>query len=329
MSAGLKRDCCLSITGLTKNQFYYVQRGSKPGRCQSEVTKWRDPDDLQEYDVDNRDVVQKIVEVKLDPDLANWYRLITVTLQIRGYYINHKKVYRLMSEYLLLEERRKRTGRNFVKFRRVAPVRALEIIEMDIKYVWIYEVRKYAFVLTVLDTFTRYVLDWSIGYTMKSEQVKATWECVIAKYLQPAGLRKERVDIEVRNDNGKQFNSDLIINFFKENHLNQVFTHPYTPEENGHIESFHSTLGKALSNDKFSSLTQLEQRLKSFYITYNNDRSHSSIKSLPPSKFWALVEQDKVEVIPLAKRRIKFKLKVAYQDVLTVPGIDKYDYRAI
>lgn len=329
MSAGLKRDCCLSITGLTKNQFYYDQKGTKPGRGRSEVTKWRDPDDLQEYDVDNRDVVQKIVEIKLNPDLANWYRLITVTLQIRGYYINHKKVYRLMSEYLLLEERRKRTGRNFVKFRRVAPTRALQIIEMDIKYVWIYEVRKYAFVLTVLDTFTRYVLNWVVGYTMKSEQVKATWEYVIANYLQPARMGKERIDIEVRNDNGKQFNSDLIINFFKENHLNQVFTHPYTPEENGHIESFHSTLGKALSKDNFSSLTQLEQRLKSFYSTYNNDRSHSSIKSLPPSKFWALVEQDKVEVIPLAKRRIKFKLKVAYQDVLTVPGIDKYDYRAI
>jgi transposase InsO family protein len=30
----------------------------------------------------------------------------------------------------------------------------------------------------------------------------------------------------------------LIQEFFKENYLNQVFTHPYTPQENGHIESF-------------------------------------------------------------------------------------------
>jgi len=139
MSEGLIRDRCLAITGLSKNQLYYTLTGKKPGRSPSKVTKWRDPSTLQEYLVDNKDVVEKIVEIKLDPDLSNWYRLITKNLQIRGYYINHKKVYRLMLEYLLLEEPRKRRGRNFVKYRRVAPVEPLRVIEMDIKYVWVYQ----------------------------------------------------------------------------------------------------------------------------------------------------------------------------------------------
>jgi len=137
------------------------------------------------------------------------------------------------------------------------------------------------------------------------------------------------LDVEVRNDNGKQFNSNVVIDFFKENHLNQVFTHPYTPEENGHVESFHNTLGKALSKDQFTSLDMLEQRLKKFYTCYNNERSHSSIKGIAPSKFWALYEMNKIEVIPLEKRRIKFELKVAYQDILTIPSIGRYDYRVI
>ena len=329
MALGLKRDMCLKITGLTKHQLYYVSKGTKPGRRPTQTTQWRDPLTLITYSVANEEVVQKIVEIKLNPDQANWYRLITTTLQIRGYYINHKKVYRLMLEYLLLEKPRKRTGREFVKYRRVAPLKPLEIIEMDIKYIWIYGTRKYAFILTVIDTFTRYVLDWTVGYTMKSPQVKAVWEYIIANYLQPAGILKERLDVEVRNDNGKQFNSNLIINFFKENHLNHVFTHPYTPEENGHIESFHNTLGKALSKDQFMTLNTLEQRLKKFYTCYNNQRSHSSIKGIPPAKFWALFELNKIEVIPLKKRRIKFELKVAYQDILTIPSIKKYDYRAL
>jgi len=231
MSLGLKRDQCLIITGLTKNQFYYVQKGTKPGRSPSDITPWRDPSTLITYGVDNADLVQKIVDIKLNPDKANWYRMITVTLQILGYYINHKKVYRLMREYILLEKPRKRAGRE--------------------------------------------------------------------------------------------------IDFFKENHLNQVFTHPYTPEENRHIESFHNTLGKALNKDQFTSLKMLEQRLKKFYACYNNERSHSSIKGIAPSKFWALYELNKIEVIPLEKRRIKFELKVAYQDILTIPSIDRYDYRAL
>ena len=329
MTQGLKRDHCLTITGLTKNQFYYVQSGVRPGRCRSSSTLWRDPATNLTYEVDNVEVVQKIVEIKLNPDLANGYRLIAVTLQIQGYYINHKKVYRLMLEYILLESPRRRSGREFAKYRRVAPLRPLEIIEMDIKYVWIYGIRKYAFILTVIDTFTRYVLHWDIGYTMKSHQVKAVWEYIITHYLQPAGIREQRLDVEVRNDNGKQFNSNLIIGFFKENYLNQVFTHPYTPEENGNIESFHYTLGKAIQRDQFVSLEMLSQRLKKFYTSYNNDRSHGSINGLPPSKFWALYEQDKIEVIPLEKRRVKFGLKVAYQDILSIPWITKYDYRAL
>ena len=329
MSLGMRRDKCLEITGLTKNQFYYVSKGTKPGRRPSDITLWRDPLTLISYKVDNADVVTKIVEIKLDPDQANWYRLITNTLQILGYYINHKKVYRLMLEYILLENPRKRKGREFVKYRRVAPHKPLEIIEMDIKYVWIYGVRKYAFILTVIDTFTRYVLHWDVGYTMKSHQVKAVWEYVISEYLQAHGILEKGLDVEIRNDNGKQFNSNLIIEFFKENHLNQVFTHPYTPEENGHIESFHGTLGKALRKDQFTTLDMLEQRLKKFYTSYNNQRSHSSLKGIAPSKFWTLFELNKIEVIPLEKRRIKFELKVAYQDILTIPSINQYDYRAL
>lgn len=329
MSLGLRRDKCLDITRLTKNQFYYVQKGTKPGRSPSDVTQWRDPSTLITYGVDNADVVQKIVEIKLNPDLANWYRMITVTLQILGYYINHKKVYRLMSEYILLEKPKKRTGREFVKYRRVAPTKPLEVIEMDIKYVWIYGTRKYAYILTVIDTFTRYVLHWAVGYTMKSEQVKVVWEHIITKHLQPAGILEQGLDIEVRNDNGKQFCSEQIINFMKENYLNQVFTHPYTPEENGHVESFHKTLGNALRKDRFTTLDMLEQRLKKFYTSYNNDRSHGSIKGIPPAKFWALYDLNKIEIIPLEKRRIKFELKVAYQDILTIPSINRYDYRAL
>ena len=60
---------------------------------------------------------EKELESKLNQDMANWNKMITRTLQIQGYYINHKKVYRLMFEYLLLEAPRKRTGRDFVKYR--------------------------------------------------------------------------------------------------------------------------------------------------------------------------------------------------------------------
>jgi len=123
MGQGLKRDQCLEIVGLTKNQLYYRLKGTKPGRGVSTTTEWRDPTTLIHYEVDNRDVVQKIIDIKLNPDHTNWYRMIAVTLAIMGYYINHKKVYRLMQEYVLLEPPRKKTGRNFVQYRQISTKR--------------------------------------------------------------------------------------------------------------------------------------------------------------------------------------------------------------
>lgn len=325
MSKGLSRDNCLEIVSLTKNQFYHKPKGTKPGRTVTTVTKWRDPKSLEVHDISNEEVVKEIVSIKLDPDHSNWYRMIGSTLQVMGFYINHKKVYRLMQSYLLLELARKRTGRTFVKYRRVAPLRPLQILEMDIKYFWVHGANKYAFVLTIIDTFTRFVLHWSVGFSMKSHQVKQAWEFIIANYLQEIRITNGKLEIEIRNDNGKQFNAHLIIDFFRENGLNQVFTHPYTPEENGHIESFHAILGKALKNDKFDNLRQLEERLERFYITYNNHRSHGSLKGVAPSKFWRLFELDKIDIQQLEKRVLKYSLKIPLQDVLLFEDIQKYD----
>jgi hypothetical protein len=79
------------------------------------------------------------------------------------------------------------------------------------------------------------------------------------------------------------------------------------------------------------SLGCLEKRLIRFYQTYNNYRSHSGILGIPPAKFWALNQMDQIEVIPLDKRRLRFRLKVkvTYQDIMTLPNIDQYEYRVV
>ena len=331
MAAGLKRDVCLDIIGMTRNQFYYDLKGTKPGKGQSTTTIWRDPKTLNKYEVDNAEVVNKIVAIKLDPDQSDWYRLITISLKIVGYYINHKKVYRLMEQNMLLEDKRHRIGRRFVKYRRVTPTGPLKVLEMDIKYFWIHEKRRYAFVLTIIDTFTRYALTYSSGYSMKAIHVKQAWEYVVAEYLQPTGLSSNDIELDliIRSDNGKQFTSAVMATFFKENNIRHEFIRPYTPEENGHVESFHGILGKALSDEWFSSLISLEERLDIFYRNYNNHRSHSGTKGIPPAKFWALYDLGMIEVLYLSNRAQKFKLKIAYQDIITLPDIGKYEYRVI
>ncbi|MBK6364863.1 MAG: IS3 family transposase [Saprospiraceae bacterium] len=155
---GLRFDECLKIVNITRNQYYYNLKGVKPGKPPTKKTNWLNPKTGVEEEVDNAKVVEEICDLKSDNDQADYYKLICVALCLKGYFINHKKVYRLMRQHDLLQKKVSRPGKEFVKHRRVAPTKPLNIIEMDIKYIWIHESRKYAFVLTILDTFTRFVL---------------------------------------------------------------------------------------------------------------------------------------------------------------------------
>lgn len=307
----MKRDTALSITGITKHQYYYRPTCQTRGRKASEFTLKIDGENIEK--VPNNNVVESIKLTQNDPDTNYGYRKMTFALMIMGYIINHKKVYRLMKENILLHEFRKKAQRTFVKYRKVLPRRPLEVIEMDIKYVWVNQYNRYAFILTVIDTFTRAVLAWEVAYQIKQGLVKQIWEKVINNYLQPYDCLNRNIQIEIRNDNDSRFVAKSVQAFFAENHLNQVFTHPYTPQENGHIESFHAILSQKLKRYNFWSLEDLEQTLVLFYEKYNNHRLHSSVLNLPPMVFWDCWHKGLIETnINEKKRTMKHFLKIPY-----------------
>lgn len=327
MAKGLTRDVCLKIVGLTKHQFYYKLSDKRPGKQPTTTTPFIDKATGLIKEVEDEQLINDVIAIKSNEDLEDHYKLICVSLCLQGYYINHKKLYRIMKSQGLLNEKVNIGSRTFVKFKRISATKPLTGIEMDIKYFKIHGSGKYAYVLTVIDTFTRYVLKWDVGYSMRSIQVKKVWDYIVINYLQGRRQELDPLDIEIRTDNGKQFVSNQVRKFFSENGLNHVCTHPYSPEENGHIESFHKTLGKALENDYFVDLKALSLRLEKFYNNYNNRKGHSAILGLNPKLFWALYENNYIEVIELEHKVIKFKLKVAYQDISKIPNI--YEYRVI
>ena len=261
------------------------------------------------------EVTDKIKGIPGAPDTNYGYRKMYFALMMLGYYINHKKVYRLMKEASLLKPWHKRADKTYVKYRKVTPRGALEVLEMDIKYIWVTRERRHAYVLTIIDTFTRAALHWSLGFTVTSQQVKKAWEEVIENYLQPADMLSKKIHIEIRNDNGPQFSVKVIQKFFADNYLNQVFTHPYTPQENGHVESFHSILSRSLQNQVFWDIYELEARLTLFYEKYNNERLHSSIANLTPRLFWELWEKGEIQRKELKNNKVRFLLKIPYQQI--------------
>ena len=303
----------MPIIGISKHQFYYQPKGRRSGKKPTQNTsRFVDGNIIMES---NEQVVVQIKAIQSDPDTDSGYQRMRSALILMGYFINPKKVYRIMKENNLLKPRRKKANKTYARYRILTPEKPLTLLEMDIKYFWIASERRYAYVLTIIDTFTRYVLDWRVGFTMKAYQVTEVWEKIIINYLQPSGSLIEGVHIEIRNDNGPQFVAKKTQNFFKENYLNQVFTHPYTPQENGHIESFHSILSTSIGEMQFWILDDLESRLKTFYHNYNNVRIHSSIAGLPPVIFWNLWIQNKINRTVMENKKIKFRLTISAQQI--------------
>ncbi len=314
IALGMKRDTALGLAGLSKHCYYYRPTRGKVKRGVAPSLETKRINAKEEEMVSNSEVIDVIRQNHSDPDLAYGYQRMTKHLQIQGYLINHKKVYRLMSGDQLLRLKRKQE-KNYVKYRKVAPETPLTLLEMDIKFVWIESRQTHGFILTVLDVFTRLVLEWHIGMSITQHTVKQIWTSVIVNHLQQNNMLESKINIEVRNDNDPRFSAKQVQSFFEQNQLDQVFTHPYTPQENGHIESFHAILGRSLDRFHFQTIEQAEAHLTIFYHKYNNERLHGSIASLPPTIFWEQWKKGNVERIKLAKNKVRFKLKIPYRQI--------------
>jgi hypothetical protein len=110
MAQGLKRDKCLQICGLSKNQFYYKPKGGKRGRKKSKFTLQLA--DGQTIKRTNTYVKEQVRAAYKNPKVDYGYHRMTAHLQLLVFFINHKKVYRLMKEARLLQPKAERESKN-------------------------------------------------------------------------------------------------------------------------------------------------------------------------------------------------------------------------
>ena len=166
------------------------------------------------------------------------------------------------------------------------------------------------------------------------EVVSATTQL---KLLAPDGKKhfSDMLDYKGIIDLGKEFQSKKANRFIEwftygdetqpkdllKNHLNQVFTHPYTPQENGHVESFHAILNQHLKKFTFWNISELEQNLILFQDTCNNHRIHGSIAHLTPNDFEKLWEKKQIIMCSNGnKRKVIFKLTIPRHQINQITG---------
>jgi transposase InsO family protein len=271
----------LQIVGISSSSYYYQAKEAPQQRGIKKSTHTATKDGQW---VSNEIVVKEIEEL-LEQEFVDYgYRKVTYWLrQHKGYLINEKKVYRLMKEHKLLNGRYKhrRLPRQWVKQLVPQPSGVLDYLEVDIKYIYVHGQSTYALLLTVIDVASRWVLGQYMAWQISKYEVRSLFDQIFDFYNLP-----ERV--YVRNDNGSQFEARLIQDYFKDKGVIQEFTLPATPEQNAHIESYHSIVERVICQKyEFADLEETQDTFNRWIRFYNFERIHSGIQYLCPKDFLA------------------------------------------
>lgn len=270
----IKKEVCRSLQ-IHRSIVYYQNKETKPGRKPSMYTVFKSETVTEERVLES---VKKI----LDHEFLDYgYFKISKQLKIDGYDINKKKVYRIMKNNNLLKPQRIRTKgkRNFIKFRKPQVEKPLTYFEMDIKYIYIPEERRNAYLLSIIDVYSRKVVGHLFKRSIRKVDVINLWQS-----LKPVlgDLKK----ITIRSDNGSQFIANDVRGFFCYHGIKHEFTNIATPEDDGHIEAFHSILEREflLRND-YTSFDELKCAINKFMKCYNEERLHGSLNYKTPNQF--------------------------------------------
>jgi len=290
---GLRVSDAAAIAGIKKSTYYYRPNGRPKGKRPSTHTI------KHKRLVSNEAVVKDIIKL-ISPEYHDYgYKVSYELLQQEGYKINHKKVQRLMRDNNLLHPlvtKNEHLDKLFIKYTSPPLEGPFRTIEADIKYVRIHEENKNAFLLTFLCTFCRYAPVWDLQYNMRNEQIielvkDLILDPVVKKYF------NRKTKIVIRTDNGPQFIARKLAAALDKIGIAHEFINPGTPQQNGHIESFHSTVSRLVcKRNIFQSLDHAIDIFIGFYKAYNETRVMKSLLYYPPKQFLKLWESGIIDI---------------------------------
>lgn len=210
-------------------------------------------------------------------------RKITAELRRRSYWYNHKRVYRLMR---LMGLEAIRPGRNTSKtdknhkvfpylLRGRKPKACNEIWSSDITYIPIRG--GFAYLVAVIDWFSRYVLSWELSNTLD------VYFCLEALDL----ALKQGKPVIFNTDQGSQFTSNGFTDMVINNQILMSMDSKGRALDNIFIERFWRSLKyEDIYIRDYSTISELREGMKNYFYFYNYLRPHQSLNYAVPAEIY-------------------------------------------
>ena len=196
-----------------------------------------------------------------------------------GHFISESSVYRILKAHDLI------TSPTYVLIRAAdrfaQPTRSPnELWQTDFTYFRVVGWGWY-YLSTVLDDYSRYILAWKLGTTMKALDVTETLDLARTQ----TGVDQVRVAHQPRllSDNGPCYVSQALGTYLTQHGLTHTRGAPYHPMTQGKIERYHRSMKNVVKLDVYYSPWELERASNRFVGHYNHRRLHESLQNVTPA----------------------------------------------
>lgn len=290
----------LRILGISESTYYdRLKRISEPTERPTESRRGRPIPGYSVTSTGERVCDERIKEWLLEliegEEQEYGYKLLAQCIRdVYDVLLNKKKCYRLCDELGILQKAHELVRshpRRLPKNRVVTG--SNQLWQMDIKYGYVVGLKRFFFVLTIIDVFDRVAVNQYRGSVCEAKHVVQT----LCNALQERIKLGEEMPV-IRTDNGTQFVSKLFGDMCESLGVEHERIPPRTPDMNAYIESFNSILERALfSKRDFMTFEEAYEALDNYMDFYNNRRMHGSLKRMPPARFseWVKTQADTSE----------------------------------
>jgi putative transposase len=261
----------LSYSGLSSCVYYYNKQQTKQAR----------PIDVT--------ILEAVKRISIERPSFGTRRMAAILTRELGTPVNRKKVQRIFRALNWVSPAMKKSEIIRSAARLLKPEAPNTLWEADMTYIWCGR-DGWCYLFNVLDVFTRI---W-LGYAF---DIRAGRDNAIMSVNNSLATNTE-IDagaLTLRVDNGSQYRSRQFIDSMKALGIRLEFIFANTPEQNGHVESFHKTLKREyIWARDFRDYQEAEVAIADAFKDYNEKRPHSSLNYRTPYEFisaWELKQK--------------------------------------
>jgi transposase InsO family protein len=232
-----------------------------------------------------RSAVQKVV---LEHKWRYGYRRVAEELRVHGMIVNHKRIARIMREDNLLAVRQElsRPREHTLRAARIYLNLAKRMTVLGPNQLWVADITyirlasEFVYLAVVLDVFSRKVIGWALGRSLKAQLPVCALERAIANRKPPPGVVHH-------SDQGVQYACSEYVQKLWEQGMLPSMSRPANPYDNATCESFLKTLKREeIYANTYRDFEDLKDRVEEFIERYyNRCRLHSALGYCSPEEF--------------------------------------------